>query len=184
MDLDSRVRSRLNPTVIEFKPYSHEELVRILRQRAAKGLRLAAWTDGILDKVAGLAYGDARIATQLLQKAAQLAHEERGDRIMPRHVAAASKQAGRETLSPRLSRLTEHHQLLYNLAPVRGGIRSDKLRRSYLTVCARRGIRPVAQRTHTKYLRRLIDAQLLVQQPALGRGNLRTIRRVPAQERG
>jgi len=177
MELDPRVRSRLNPATVHFRPYFSPELTAILKQRAEQGLRLGAWTEDVLRKMAELANGDARLAIRLLREAARLAAGDGGGRIMPRHVRSAWKPLCREALSWRLSRLTEHHRLIYEHTPEQGSIRSDRLRHFYLHTCETRQLSPVAPRTYAKYLQRLIQAGFLAASPAPGRKNLRLIRR-------
>ena len=71
--LEDRVKSRLNPKLIEFRPYTPEDLATICRFRAELGLEPDAWSEGTLRRIAQLAVGDARCAIQTLGIASQQA---------------------------------------------------------------------------------------------------------------
>ena len=177
MDMDARVRSRLNPVVIKFRPYSPEQLAAILKQRAQQGLREGTWTDATTSDIAQLAQGDVRLAIRLLRDAAHLAAHEGTTRIESEHVKTSARSVWRNRPAQKLAKLSEHHRLLYKLTPQKDTIASDLLRRAYLNSCQAQQVEPIAQRTHTKYLRAMINAKLLHEMPAPGKGNLRLLRR-------
>ncbi|MBA7683296.1 hypothetical protein ES703_91660 [subsurface metagenome] len=80
-DLEERVQSRLNPTRIFFDEYSAAELYGILNQRVRYALAPTAYTKQLLQTIANLAEGDARIAIQTLKNAAYLAEKDRHQKV-------------------------------------------------------------------------------------------------------
>ena len=177
MDIDARVQSRLNAVVMKFRPYSPDQLMDILKQRALQGLREGTWTDATISDIAQLVQGDARLAIRLLRDAAQLAAHEGTTRIESEHVKTVAKSVWRNGPAQKLAKLSNHHRLLYKLTPRKDTIASDHLRRAYVSSCQAHQIEPIAQRTYTKYLRAMINAKLLHEMPAPGKGNLRLLRR-------
>ena len=177
MDMDARARSRLDPVVIKFRPYSPDQLMDILKQRAQQGLREGTWTDVTISEIAELAQGDARLGVRLLRDAAHLTAQEGSGRIESEHVKSAGQYAWRNGHAQKLAKLSHHHRLLYRLAPQKDTVASDRLRRVYVSACQAQQIDPIAQRTYTKYLRAMINAKLLHEMPAPGKGNLRLLRR-------
>ena len=76
--LDERIKSRLNPTQIEFRPYSADEIAFILKKKAGHALIPEAWNRKTISKIAELAAGDARLAIKTLKNSAVYA-EKAGD---------------------------------------------------------------------------------------------------------
>lgn len=77
--LDSRIRSSLNFSELEFRPYSEEQLLSILRTRAAAALSPGSYDERLLLKIARSAEdGSARLAIERLWKAAK--HAEKAGR--------------------------------------------------------------------------------------------------------
>src|SRR5208282_6329928 len=70
--LDPRVRSSLRFSEMEFKKYSEEQLVSILRTRAEHALLPSTFDDRLLLKIArSVEDGSARVSIELLWKAAK-----------------------------------------------------------------------------------------------------------------
>ena len=176
-DMDARVRSRLNPVAIKFRPYSADQVRDILKGRAKQGLREGTWTDATIGGITQLAQGDVRLAVRLLRDAANLAAQDGSVSIECKHVKTAGQSVWRDGHAQKLAKLSHHHRLLYKMAPRKVPIASDRLRRAYVSSCQAQQIEPIAQRTYTKYLRAMIKAKLLHEMPAPGRGNLRLLRR-------
>ena len=72
LNLDPRITSRIRFRSINFPPYSDEELLTILKHRVidCRALFPDAYSLKILERIADLAAGDARIAIQALKYAA------------------------------------------------------------------------------------------------------------------
>lgn len=81
--LDSRVRSSLRFSEMEFKEYSEEQLSSILRTRAEKALTPGSYDEKLLSKIArSVDDGSARIALERLWKAAKHAETAGKTKIM------------------------------------------------------------------------------------------------------
>jgi len=149
--LEERVRSRLNPVRITFRPYTDADLFEILKQRAFDALNLDAWYEDDLMRIAQLSGGDARLAIQTLRNAAMLAEVEGAEVIGPGHVEAGWNSASQVKKSYLLGKLTDHHRLLYEIIGDNPGIRSGQLWKVYLKTCRERGMKPIAVRTYSDY---------------------------------
>src|SRR5574341_421267 len=91
--LDDRVRSRLNPRPIEFQPYSEKELLAILTQRAGLSLLPRSWNDKILQRIASVSGGDARMAIHTLKDSAHDAEIHRDKSISESHIRNGLKNS-------------------------------------------------------------------------------------------
>jgi cell division control protein 6 len=81
--LDLRIRSSLRFSEMEFKQYSEEQLVSILRIRAEAALAPGTFDDRLLNKIAASAEGgSARLALERLWKAAKHAEKAGRAKIM------------------------------------------------------------------------------------------------------
>ncbi|MFN7990624.1 MAG: AAA family ATPase [Candidatus Micrarchaeia archaeon] len=81
--LDSRVRSSLRFSEMEFKPYSEDQLLSILRVRAGRALSPGSFDERLLLKIVrSVEDGSARVALERLWKAAKHAEKAGRDRIM------------------------------------------------------------------------------------------------------
>ena len=83
LSLNPRITSRMQFKSINFPPYSNQELLTILRQRVedCRALYPNSYSKEILEKIADLAAGDARIAIQTLRNAAYNAEKTNRTRI-------------------------------------------------------------------------------------------------------
>jgi cell division control protein 6 len=81
--LDARIRSSLRFVEMEFKPYSEEQLLAIIRTRAERALSPGSYDDRLLLKIArSVDDGSARVAIGRLWKAAKRAESAGRDKIM------------------------------------------------------------------------------------------------------
>ncbi|MBN2330311.1 MAG: AAA family ATPase [Candidatus Aenigmarchaeota archaeon] len=92
--LDTRVRSRLIPEMIEFRPYDMEQTRRILEERKKHAFVQNVWERDAFEIVAAKCYGNGDIRTGLaLLKASGLAAEHAASRkIKTEHVKEAIKK--------------------------------------------------------------------------------------------
>jgi orc1/cdc6 family replication initiation protein len=172
-DLEDRVKSRLNPTRIFFEGYPTDELVKILDQRAQYALTGGTFTPELLQAIADLADGDARIGIQTLKDAACFAEAGGHDRIEVDHVRRAWNSAKDLSLTHQLRSLSDHHRLLYELIKKNPGIRSGNLWRLYLRTCGARSITPIAIRTYSDYCNTLVALELVESKRATVPGKVR-----------
>ncbi|MBD3209796.1 AAA family ATPase [Candidatus Micrarchaeota archaeon] len=85
--LDSRVRSSLRFSEMEFKEYKEEQLLAILEMRAEKALAPGSYSEKLLTKIARLVEnGSARTAIERLWKAAKHAEKSGKQKIMIQHL--------------------------------------------------------------------------------------------------
>ncbi|MEW6722602.1 MAG: AAA family ATPase [Candidatus Micrarchaeota archaeon] len=81
--LDSRIRSSLRFSEMEFKPYSEEQLLSILRVRSERALESGSFDERLLLKVVrSVEDGSARVALERLWKAAKRAEKAGRPKIM------------------------------------------------------------------------------------------------------
>ncbi len=77
--------------MLKFSPYTRSELFGILKERCDQSLVESAYDDVLIDFIAGIAeqFGSARVAIELLQKAAHLAEYRGGNYVSSDDVRAA-----------------------------------------------------------------------------------------------
>ncbi len=81
--LDSRIRSSLRFSDMEFPDYTPEQIVGILKNRAEIGLVPGSWDERLLNKISNHSVkGSARLALQYLWKAAKKAEKKSRSKIM------------------------------------------------------------------------------------------------------
>jgi archaeal cell division control protein 6 len=172
-ELDERIKSRLNPKQIEFRLYTVNDLSSILEQRAKVGLLPGSWNRDKLERIAKLAEGDARVAIQTLKRAADYAQLKGVREISDEHIEKGWNDSKHIKKTYLLDKLTEHHRLFYSIIKENNGIQSGELWDSYLEVCRRNNIGPVALRTYSLYVNKLKDLGLIRADRALVRGKVR-----------
>lgn len=159
--LEDRVRTRLNPRLVEFRRYTVKDLVFILRQRAELALSPTAWDKELLELIGSEANGNARIAIQTLRNAAILAESSNVNRVTMEHVDKVKDSVRELERVYALRSFTEHHQLLYDIVRERENIVSGELWRTYLMRCEERKVKPISERSFWKYINRLVAVGLL-----------------------
>lgn len=171
--LEERVKSRLNPVRILFQEYSSDELLDILNGRARYALAPYSYGEDILQTIARLSDGGARIAIQTLKTSAYLAENNDKKEVSALHVERAWNSAKELKKTYLLRRLPDHHRLLYELIAKKPGILSGDLRRFYLKTCNARKIKPIAIRTHVNYCKKLVELGLVQAKRAVIQGKTR-----------
>lgn len=81
--LDNRIRSRLNPEILEFKPYNYDETFGILNQRITYAFHPGAITKDSVGLIAKKTFelGDIRIGVHLLKESADIAELKNKEKI-------------------------------------------------------------------------------------------------------
>ncbi len=174
--LEERVKSRLSPTRIEFRRYSIDELIYILRQRAQWALFPDTWDKQVLEHIAELSEGDARVAIQTMKNAAYYAENDSKSFIQPEYVKKGWNSAKDLKKTYMLNKLTVHHRLLYELIEKNGEILSGKLWTVYLNACRKKRMKPIALRTYSDYTNKLKELGLIKAERASVRGKVRVLR--------
>lgn len=111
-DLDDRLRSRIGNSEIFFKPYSNNDILEILKQRAdvAFGKKISSDVLKRCSQLSSLENGDARRAVDLLRVAAELATQEKKE-ITIQHVNSASQKLQKDRVNEVLQTLTYHSKI-------------------------------------------------------------------------
>jgi len=175
-DLDERVKSRLNTTLIEFRPYSISDLCYVLSLRAETALVPRTWDKALLETISEMAEGDARIAIQTLKNAAYYAEKGMSSKILPEHVEKGWKDAKVIKKTYLLNKLTADHKILYGIVKSRKEILSNQVWETYLSEAQKRGVQPIALRTYSEYVNKLRDLGLIKAERARVRGKVRVFR--------
>ena len=175
-DLDERVKSRLNPTQVEFQPYSVSDLCYILSLRAETALVPRTWDRGILEAISGMADGDARIAIQTLKNAAYYAERNNSPKISPEHIEKGWKDASVIKRTYLLNKLSTDHKILYEIIKSKKEVLSNELWEDYLSEAGKKGTQPIALRTYSEYVNKLRDLGLIKADRARVRGKVRVLR--------
>lgn len=174
ISLNGRVKSRLQPHLIEFGTYTPAEIGDILQQRAFAALAPGSWSPKVLEKIAYLAQGDARAAIQTLRGAAELAQAQGATVIGEDHIKGASTNITDIKKSYLLKKLGDHYKTLYSLIEKQGskGVLSTSLWELYRAECRKRVLEPVAKRTYSYYLNKMTRLSLVEARMARLRGHV------------
>ncbi len=111
--LDTRVRSRIMPELLEFKPYERGQTKDILEERKKHAFVDGVWDDDAFEIVAAKCFGNGDIRTGLaLMKASGLAAEQDASRkIKAEHAKEAIKKLGLkpsdDKIVPQAKKLTD-----------------------------------------------------------------------------
>ncbi|GGK56619.1 hypothetical protein GCM10009067_06330 [Haloarcula sebkhae] len=163
--LDGRLRRRLSFTEFGLDRYHVDELADILEARARRGLPSGVITREQLEAIADKVAGVARKGIQALRQAALLAEERDHSEIESDDVADAFERAKRYILEQNLKSLPFHHQLLYELIRVGGGLQAGELHERYEAVAddvyRGRGQTPVSERSRRLKLSKLEEYELI-----------------------
>ncbi len=176
LQLEARIKSRLSPRLVAFRPYSLNELVDILRERAVRALHPDSWNTRTLELIAQKARGDARIAIHTLRNAAVNADAESANKIQPTHIREGFSDTKDLRTSYDLKRLTQHHTLLYGIVMDHPEITSPELLRAYIKECKSKNWKPVAERTFSLYMKRMTELKLLKAERARVKGRVHAYR--------
>ena len=112
-ELDDRVKSRIGSSEIFFEPYSKDDVLEILDDRAEQAFAKKIG-DGILEHCANLSsleHGDARRAIDLLRVGAELA-SSKGEALAVSHIDMASGLLQRDRIEQTLSTASYHLKLV------------------------------------------------------------------------
>ena len=113
-ELDDRVKSRIGSSEIFFEPYSKDDVLEILYDRAEQAFAKKIG-DGILEHCAKLSsseHGDARRAIDLLRVGAELASSKEEEELAVSHIDMASKILQRDRIEQTLSTASYHLKLV------------------------------------------------------------------------
>jgi orc1/cdc6 family replication initiation protein len=173
--LDPRITSRLSFRSINFPPYSNEELLTILKHRIidCRALYPDVLSNEILEEIADLAAGDARIAIQTLRNSALIAEKSNKTKITIEDVEKAYEEVKEIKRKYMLEKLGEHHKLVWEIIKQNQGITSGELFTRYKTGCLKLGLQPKSERSFSNYMDELVALKYVKFERAKIRGNVR-----------
>lgn len=165
--LDDRVRSRIGTSEVFFEPYSKNNILEILRQRAtdAFGKKIDV---SVLEYCAILSdseHGDARRAVDLLRVAAEIANIE-GKPIAKNHVNEATEKLQQDRIEKVLATLSYHSKIACMVLALKTyGLEEDwhftsKLYEKYKTML-QKDTRPLSYRRFSEILKDLENTGLI-----------------------
>lgn len=178
VNLDQRIVSRIALRQVAFKPYGVEDLRNILEERVREALQPASWTKEVLQRIAQMSDGDARVAIQTLKNAAELAEAQRSSVIKEEHIQTGYSSARELKQHYLLRSLTEHHRILFQIIKESGreGIHSGTLWQTYTQRCLEAAKKPLAERRLQVCATTLISLSLVEAERAPVRGYVRVFR--------
>lgn len=163
--LDNQLRRRLLLKELTLDRFGVNELADILEARARRGLPSGVVIREQLETIADEVAGVARKGIQSLRQASLLAEERDHSEIGSDDVADSYERAQRYILQKNLDSLPFHHQLLYELIRVGGGLKAGELHERYQAVAddvyRGRGQTPVSERARRLKLSKLADYELI-----------------------
>jgi cell division control protein 6 len=176
LDFDPRVTSRISFNSILFPPYSNEELKIILKHRIldCKSLYSDTWSEKILEKIADLSAGDARVAIQTLRNSAHIAEKAGKNKISEEDVDAGYEEAKEIKRKYELEKLSEHHRIIFDIIKDKPGIMSNVLFDKYKDEAMKRRLEPKSMRSVSNYVNELVTLKYVKFNKANLRGNVRS----------
>lgn len=112
---DTRILSRMGARNMTFTAYTKDQLVDILEDRAAEGLRESTWNQEVLEYIAERAsdeYGDARIGIKLLYESASEAEDLYSEEISTDDVDDALRNLEKSNIIDYVSTLPAQQKIL------------------------------------------------------------------------
>lgn len=90
-ELDERIKSRLMPEAVEFKPYGYEEAKGILKQRMGYAFHPNVFDNGAFEAIAKKTFElqDIRLGLYLMKEAGQMSEEKSSRKILLEHAQQA-----------------------------------------------------------------------------------------------
>ena len=132
VELDDRIKSRLMPEVIEFRPYSHEETNGILRQRAEYAFHPNVMSDEALEIIVkkSAELQDIRIGIHLMKEAGIIAENKSSRKILLEHAKQALDKINEFTVK-NPNELASDEQMILDLVRQNSGKKIGDLFKTY-----------------------------------------------------
>lgn len=156
-NVDYRIKSSLSFDEVEFKPYSREEILSILKGRVSYGMKPGSISDGLLSVVAGMCNGDARIGLHIMRSAARDAELKGKETITLEEIKNASKSTRRYRLSYVLSNLNDEQRMIYEILRDNKTMDSGKLFEEY----SKSSKSNPTDRTYRNYMQKMKEMELV-----------------------
>ena len=159
-DIDMRIESSFSYSSVEYKPYSIEQLMSIIKDRIAHALYAGTFPHSFVRLVALNAKGDARIAISIVRNASLLAESKNRKKIDREDIIEAIKMSKSIKISQILSTLKLELYELYKIIEQNKEIKSKELYDKYIKKMEDKGI-GISERTYRNYLRKLVSLGLI-----------------------
>jgi len=175
VNLDPRITSRLSFNSINFPPYSNQELMIILKQRVedCRALYPNTWDKKVLEQIADLSAGDARIAIQTLRNSAYIAEKANRSKITIEDIKKGYEEVKEIKRKYLLETLGSHYRLTVEIVKKNPGIPSTNFYEAYRHEAKDQGLNPKSDRTFSNYVNSLIRLGYLKVERVKARGNVR-----------
>jgi cell division control protein 6 len=157
MHLDSRIRSRLSLTEIEFPTYKPDELLDILKDRVEYSFTPGSLPKELIKIASRLAGGDARIGLEILRRAGRKAEDKDRKKVTLEEIKEASKEAKKLKKSYLLDKLNDHQRIIYEILERRRKIASGPLYTEYCSLVKK----PVVTRAYRNYMMKMVKFGLV-----------------------
>lgn len=152
--LDPRVLSTLSEEEMVFKPYTADELLDILMERAKMAFYNDVLTEGAVKLCAALAaaeHGDARRALDLLRVAGEIAERRGEKKITESHVREAQERIEHDQVYEAIKSLPTHSKIILLTAYFLSKFNADRsmtgdIYNLYSEICEQLGVSPLTQR--------------------------------------
>jgi len=154
-------------------PYAQGDIEEMLRLRAEMGLVPGTWDRRVIQRIAEISAGDARISIKTLNNSAYYADRDGNGLIRIEHANRAWNDAKVDKKTYMLDKLTPDHRVLYEIVKLKKQVLSNELWRAYITSSKKMKIQPIAPRTYCEYVNRLRELGLINAERARIRGRVR-----------
>jgi Cdc6-like AAA superfamily ATPase len=155
MNVDEKIGFDFEP--IEFNPYSVNQLVEILNYRVKHALRPRCIDCEMVELIAVLSEGDARVAILTLGRAARKAENAGLRKINDKLIKEAHEEAKKIKKSEKLNKLNFHERQIFLIIEGNQGIKSRaKAYRLYSRRVEGLGKQPITERRFRDYVSKMI----------------------------
>jgi len=155
--LPTRIKNSLALTEIEFPKYTWKELFEILKDRIRFSLRPNSIKNELIKIASVAAEGDARIALEIVRKAAKKAEGKGLTKITIHEIREAVKETRKMRLNLVTSRLNEHQKIIFEILQARKEMDSGQLYLEYSCKMEK----PLGQRAYRKNMEKLVKLGLV-----------------------
>ncbi len=161
-DFDERIRSSLIYQSIEFKEYSFEEMMHILRERHKYAFYPDAFPVHFIRVCASNAKGDARVGIGMMKLAALIAERKNKDKVELEDIRESYKEAKKLKILQILSTLKKEHSILYTIISKNKQMKASELYAAYNEVYKKEGGKYLSDRTFRNYMQDLVEKGLII----------------------
>ena len=132
LDLDERIKSRLMPELVEFKPYNYEETKGILKQRMEYAFHPNVWSDDAFELIARKTADlqDIRTGLYLMKETGATAENKSSRKILLEHAQQALSKIDEFSIK-KTSELETNEQLILELIKNNSGKRIGDIFKIY-----------------------------------------------------